>query len=293
MSVRSGRRCRKCGMENPPFAKTFCVQCGTELPRSRLDLKAALIVALVSILIVFAILGIAWNLNTVGYTSTYTTYSPTASTTMLQTQAADFELQAQSSTLTIYRTKSVTTELTLLAINGFDQSVSLSSIGTPNGLTANFASNPISPGPVSLSLTANQLAPNGTYPITITATYSPPQSTPIVHQVTIMVTIADFYIQVAPTTTNLQPGSTTSLTVTLTLEKGFVDPITINVVDLPQGATYTLTNSNPTILAGPGTTTITLQIKAPLNIKVGTYSVLIQASGAGIIHNQPIELIVR
>jgi uncharacterized membrane protein len=158
-----------------------------------------------------------------------------------------------------------------------------------------FASNPVSAGgPVNMNVTASPLASNGTYPVVITATYAPLESTPVVRQATLEVTVADFGLQVTPTSSYLHPGSTTSLTVILTLEKGFVDPITITVLNLPLGATYTLTSSNPTVLGGsPGTTTITLQITGAMNTKVGTYAVQIRAAGAGIVHIEAIELIVR
>jgi proteasome lid subunit RPN8/RPN11 len=233
--------------------------------------------------------------NIAYYIEVFDTQGNEAKTAMYHIAVADFTLTLQSSSLTVYRTKSVLSQITLLPVNNFNQQLSLSSTGTPAGLTVAFASNPTSAGsPVNMNVTASPLAPNGTYPIAITATYTPPQSTPVTHQVTLEVTVADFDLQVTPTNSDLHPGSTTSLTVTLTLEKGFVDPTTITVLNLPQGATYALTSSNPTVLAGgPGTTTITLQIKAAMNIKVGTYAVQIQAAGAGIVHIQVIQLTVR
>lgn len=216
-----------------------------------------------------------------------------AQTATYNIAVADFTISSQSSSVTVYRTKSTATQINVLTVNNFHEPVSLSSTGAPTGLTLAFAPNQNTSGHVNVNMTANQLASNGTYPVTVTATYSPPQSTPVVRQTTIEVTIADFNIRVSPTSSNLHPGSTTTLTATLTLEKGFIDPVTISLIDLPEGITYTLTNNNQTILAGPGTTTITIQIKAPLNVKVGTYTVLVQATGAGIIHSQPVELIVR
>jgi proteasome lid subunit RPN8/RPN11 len=212
-----------------------------------------------------------------------------------QIAVADFNPIPQSGSLTVYRTRSILSEINLLSINNFNEPLSLSSTGTPTGLTVTFPSNPVSAGSfVNFNVTANDLAPNGTYPITITATYSPPQSTPVSRQATVEVTIADFGLQISPTSTILHPGLTTSLTVTLTLEKGFVDPVTINVLDLPHGTTFTVASSNPTVLSGsPGTTTITVQITAPMTIKLGTYTVQIQAVGAGIVHIQAVELIVR
>ena len=232
--------------------------------------------------------------NIAYYVKAFDAQGSEVSTATYQITVADFSLTSQSSSLTVYRTKSVLTQISLLPVNNFNEQLSLASTGAPTGLTIAFASNSVSPGPVNMNLTASQLAPNGTYPIVVTATYAPPQSTPVVRQVTLEVTIADFDLQVTPANIDLNPGSTTSLTLTLTLEKGFVDPITITVLNLPPDTTYVLMSSNPTVVAGnPGTTTITLQIKTPLNIKVGTYAVQIQATGAGIVHIQAIQLIVR
>ena len=218
-----------------------------------------------------------------------------AKTATYHISVGDFGLMLQSSSVTVYRTKSVLSQINLLTLNNFNQQLSLSSTGAPAGLTVAFASNPTSAGTiVNMNLTASSLASNGTYPIAITATYTPPQSPPVSRQATLQVTVADFNLQVTPTTIYLHPGGSTTLTVTLTLEKGFVDPITVTALSLPQGATYTLTSNNPTVLAGsPGTTSITLQITAPMNIKLGTYAVQVQAAGAGIVHIQAIQLTVR
>jgi uncharacterized membrane protein len=212
-----------------------------------------------------------------------------------QIAVADFNPILQSSSLTVYRTKSVTTSINLLSVNNFNQQISLSSTGAPDGLTVTFASNPVSAGnAVNINVTTTALTANGTYPITITGTYTPPQYASVSHQVTLEVTVADFGLLVSPAIATLNRGSTTFLTVSLTLEKGFVDPVTVNVLGLPQGATYALTNGNLTPLSGsPGTTTITVQITAPITVDVGTYTVQIQATGAGIVHIQVVELTVR
>ncbi|HUK49499.1 MAG TPA: Mov34/MPN/PAD-1 family protein [Terriglobales bacterium] len=212
-----------------------------------------------------------------------------------QITVGDFKPIPQTNALTVYRTKSATTSINLLSINNFNKQLSLTSTGAPNGLTVTFSSNTAQAGnSLELNITATPLTPNGTYPIIITATYMPPQSTPVVHETTIQATIADFELQVTPLVTSIHRGSSTVLNVTLTLEKGFTDPVTINILDLPQGSSYTMTNGNPTIISGsPATTTITVQIKASTTVKVGTYTVQIQATGAGIVHTQVLELTVR
>jgi uncharacterized membrane protein len=111
----------------------------------------------------------------------------------------------------------------------------------------------------------------------------------------IEVTVADFQLTATPPSNVLQAGSTATFTITLTLQKGFTDPVSItDVSGLPQGATYTLTASNPTVLAGgPGATSILLQIKVPPLTKVGTYPIVIAAVGGGVTHSMMVQIIVR
>jgi uncharacterized membrane protein len=92
----------------------------------------------------------------------------------------------------------------------------------------------------------------------------------------------------------VQAGSKATFGLSLTLQKGFVDPVNVTLLNLPQGAKYTLTISNPTVLAGgPGTTTITLQITIPAFTKAGTYPILIEAVGGGLVHALTVQLTVR
>jgi uncharacterized membrane protein len=71
----------------------------------------------------------------------------------------------------------------------------------------------------------------------------------------------------------------------------------VNITDvsgLPQGATYTFTATDRTVLAGvPGTTDITLQIRIPPLTQIGTYPILIVFSGGGIIHTIKAQIIVN
>ena len=181
-------------------------------------------------------------------------------------------------------------------INNYNGQLELSSTGAPTGLVAEFSSNhPPSGTLVHLNFTALENTPNGTFPVTVVATYTTSQSSQVVRTAVIEVTVADFQFNVTPTTVAAQRGSTASFTITLTLQKGFVSPVNItDVTGHPEGATYTLTVGNPSVLAGsPRTTEITLKIKIPISAKAGTYSIGIAAVGGGISHLQMTQLIVR
>jgi uncharacterized membrane protein len=190
----------------------------------------------------------------------------------------------------VYRTRYAFANIQLVSINNFAQRIQLSASGTPNGLTITFSRNPALTGTtVNLNVTASPTTPNGTYPIALIASYLQ-----VTRQTTLNVTVADFGFQVSPTSATVRAGSKATFDLSLALQKGFVDPVNVTLLNLPQGAKYTLTISNPTVLAGgPGTTTITLQITIPAFTKAGTYPVIIEAVGGGLVHALTVQLTVR
>jgi proteasome lid subunit RPN8/RPN11 len=234
--------------------------------------------------------------NIAYYIKAFDTVGKQVNTTTYHIAISDFNLQPQSNTLTVYRSKSSSLGVDVLAVNNFDGQLQLSTNGNPAGLTASFSANPTSAKTtVQVAFTADAATPNGTYSVTLLATYQPPQSSAVVRQVVLRVTVADFHVAVVPVNVVIPAGSTATFTITVTLQNGFIDPVTItDISGLPQGATYTLTASNPTVLAGgPGSTTITLQIKVPAFTKAGAYPIGIVATGGGINHPLNAQITVR
>jgi len=234
--------------------------------------------------------------NVAYYIEAYDATGRQVNTTTYQIAIADFSLQTETNAVTVYRTRSVEMGVLLQPINNFNGPLLLSTNGNPNGLTDNFPTNPVQSGSmVNFNLTAAANTPNGTYPITLVATYTPPQSSPVAREATIKVTVADFQFTVIPPSATAHAGSTVTFTLTLTLQPGFTDPVKItDISGLPTGATYTLTANNPTVLAGgPGTTIILIQVKIPAFTKAGTYPIVIVVVGGGVIHAQSAQLIVR
>ena len=234
--------------------------------------------------------------NIAYYVKAFDTAGNQVSTRTYQIAVADFNLLVQSRALTVYRTRSLASQLSLLSVNGFNQQLSLSTTGSPQGLSVTFSPNPAPPGTstVNMTITTSPGTANGTFSVIVAATYSPPRSPPVTRQNTVAITVADFDLQLNPTSSEVFAGSSTSYTLTLSVQKGFVDPVKLSVVGLPQGSRYLLTTSNATVLGGgPGTTTITLQITVPQFTKPGTYAITITAIGADIVHSRTAQLIVR
>ena len=234
--------------------------------------------------------------NIAYYIKAYDPAGKQVNTTVYHISVADFRLQLQTNALTVYRTKTTTIQLQLLSIDNFNRQVGLSTNGTPGGLTVHFSTNPAPAGtPVILNVTADATAPNGTYPVTLIATYTPPQSPQVIRESVVDITVADFQVAVTPASDVMNAGSTAAFTIILTLQKGFVNPVNITSVSgLPHGATYTVTVSNSTVLAGsPGTTEVTVLIKTVPSTRTGTYPIEIVISGGGVIHSLTAQIIVR
>ena len=226
-------------------------------------------------------------------------YDPTGrelNTTTYQIAVADFSLQPLSSAVTVYITETASVEMRLLAINNFNGQLQLSAKNTPAGLRVSFPTNSTTPGStVEVNFSPEASTPNGTYPIAIVATYLGTQSSQVTRQAVIDVTVADFQLAVTPASRTVSAGSSTTFVLTLTLESGFTDAVKLtDISGLPQGAIYTLAASNSTVLAGgPGTTTVSLQIKIPPSARPGTYPIVIVALGDGVSHYQTAQIIVR
>ncbi len=212
-----------------------------------------------------------------------------------QIAVSDFTFLTPDLALTVYRTRSATAELGLLGINGFSQQITLTASGAPPGLTVGFSPNPAIPGtPINMNFAANPDTSNGTFPIGIAATHTPAQGLPITRQARVMATVADFDLRVSPTSRTISGGDTTTYDVTLTIQRGFADPVMISVFDLPSDATFqTLISGNTILGAGPGTVTFVLQISTRSTVPSGAYTLTISGVGGGIVHSRIVTLTVR
>ncbi len=154
------------------------------------------------------------TLGTVTVTITGTSGSLVATTTLtLKVQAPatpNFTISASPASLTVKPGGKATTTITVTSQNGFNSAVTLSGSGLPSGVTAAFATNPVTPpanGTVTsvLTLTAASNATLGTFTITLTGT-----SGSLVHSVSGTLTVSSATAQTALYNTTLKaPGCAT------------------------------------------------------------------------------------
>jgi len=86
------------------------------------------------------------------------------------TPAPDFNLSANPTSLTVKGGTNGTSAITVTAMNGLNACYTLSASNLPNGVTATFATNPITGGASTLALTASNTVTSGTSNVTVIAT---------------------------------------------------------------------------------------------------------------------------
>jgi hypothetical protein len=112
----------------------------------------------------FHYLGIQFN-TSAGWTNTC--YIDSVS---WNTPAPDFSMSANPTSLTVQGGASGTNTITITALNGLNGCYTFSATNLPSGVTATFATNPITGGATKLMLTASNTVTSGTSNVTIIAT---------------------------------------------------------------------------------------------------------------------------
>ncbi len=154
------------------------------------------------------------TLGTVTVTITGTSGSLVATTTLtltVQAQATpNFTVSASPASLTVTQGSHGTSTITVTSSGGFSSATTLSASGLPTGVTASFATNPVTPpanGSATsvLTLTASSTATVGTSTVTVTGT-----SGSLVHTTTIALTVSSASALTAVYNTTLKaPGCAT------------------------------------------------------------------------------------
>jgi hypothetical protein len=163
----------------------------------------------------------------------------------------DFSLTANPTSVSVAQGSSGTSQITVVPVNGFSDSVNLAASGLPTGVTAQFNPNPTTSAS-TLTLTASGNATKGTSTVTITGT-----SNTLSHTTTIQLTVTAAtgpIVSLAPASLvfgNTVVGATSAgKSVTLTNSGN----ATLNITSIVPSGDFSLTTSTKpcgsTLLAG-------------------------------------------
>jgi proteasome lid subunit RPN8/RPN11 len=213
-------------------------------------------------------------------------------------RVSDFKLLQPSQSLTVYRnaTKPTNTELRIISINGFSNQVTLSTTGIPHGVNAIIPSQGVPDTTLNMSIMADANAPLQTFSLFVSAFYTSPDSKTITRISSILVTVTDFSIKINPLTWLADPSGQTSFALNMSVAQGFIAPIKLTLIGLPEDTKIQFASSANTIqLTGPAIMTFNIQLAT---LKQGTYTIIVTATavlenGDSISHSDTAQLIVR
>jgi Pro-kumamolisin, activation domain len=207
----------------------------------------------------------------------------TASITLVVT-TPDFSLTATPAQQTIVAGDTANYTATIGALNGYTGTISLSVSGLPAGASPVFTPASITnSGSSSLAIaTTLGTTPNGSYPLTITATDGV-----LTHSASVTLVVTDFGISATPSSQTIVQGNPASYTVALTVSSGFAGTVNFSVAGLPPSATAVF---NPSSLTASGTTSLT--ISTSTSTPFGTYSLTITATDGIDTRTAPVTLLV-
>jgi len=200
-------------------------------------------------------------------------------TYQLTIAAPSFTIATSPGQGTVAAGGSTTTQVTLTPSGGYTGAAAVAVSGLPSGVTGTFSPAQASSGsPSTLTLQTSPGSPQGTFPVTVTATDPTLGARTATFQLTIAAPPQD-----APGFTlalgnsefpAVGPGSTLTTTVSLNPVNGFTGTATLGATGLPSGVTASF---SPRRVAVGGSSTLTLAIDSPAP---GTYEVTITGTAA-------------
>lgn len=170
---------------------------------------------------------------------------------------AGFTLVASPTSLSVPKTYSGSSTITVNPFGGFAANVTLAASGLPSGVTASFSPNPTT-GTSVMTLTTSSATALGTYNLTITGT-----SGTLTSATTLSLTVTtqpSFTLSASPSSVTLLQGTSTTTEITVTGHNGFAGNVTLTASSLPYGVTASFT-PNPT--TGTSLLTLTASSSAP------------------------------
>jgi hypothetical protein len=179
--------------------------------------------------------------------------------------------------------ESTTATVTVMSINGFNSSVSLTASGLPSGATVSFS--PSSGTPTfssTMTISTSTSTPAGTYTITITGTGGGVTRSCTYTLTVIQSPPKDFSVSVSPSSGSVAQGGSASATVTVTSINGFSDSVSLSVSGWPGYFYFTRSSGVPTFSSTVVFVTRYGSGSYWYTVPKGTYTITIKASGGGL-----------
>ena len=198
----------------------------------------------------------------------------------------DFSLSATPASQSVNQGGTANYTVTVNAVGGFADPVTLSVSGLPTGASATFAPTSVTgSGSSTLSISTVASTPAGSYLLTISGTDGT-----LVHTTTatLVVTQPDFSISAAPATQTVTSGQNASYTVSISALNGYTGTVAFSVSGLPAGTSALFT---PASVIGSGSSSLTIATTSGITSN-GSYPLTITGSDGVLTHSTNVTLVV-
>ncbi len=190
-------------------------------------------------------------------------------------QEASFTLSLSDPSLTIEQGDSGTTTITVNPISGYNKKVTLSLVSAPTGVTASFASNPITAGSsTTVTIQVSESTTPGAHTLVFKGVGEDGKEATTSLSLTVQEKPFDFTISVSPKNIEVNQGETAQVVVTVSLTSGSGKEVTLTAIGVPSGATYSF---NPSKVTPPGSSVLTINTGSAK----GTYTIIVKGTGDG------------
>lgn len=235
-------------------------------------------------------------------TATSASKTHTVGATLTITPPADYTVTVAPTSRTVVAGNAANYTVTITPLNGFNDTVTLSTTGLPSGAAASFtpgASVAVSGSAVNvqMNITTTVTTPAGSHTLTIsgadTGGVGPKTTT-----ATLVVNPApDFTISATPATQTVAAGDTASYTITLTSLNSLTGTaqVSASIGTGPTNTTYSpdlLAGASPLFLGANSTANLTFVISPAQNASTGTYAYTISATLQGITRTTTLTLVI-
>jgi hypothetical protein len=201
----------------------------------------------------------------------------------------DFSISASPASQTVNPGKSTSYTVSIGAQGGFTGAVNLAATGLPTGASASFSPASVTgSGTSTLTVTTAGSTPAGTSTITMTATSGSLTHGTAASLIVAIPVVPDFSIATSPASQTVNPGNSTTYTVTIGALNGFTGAVNLAASGLPSGATASFSLATVT---GSGTSTLTVTTAG--NTPVGTSRITITGASGSLTHTTTINLVVQ
>jgi len=189
--------------------------------------------------------------------------------------ATGFTLAINPPSINIQQGSSGTASITVNPMGGFSQTVTLSVQSKPSGFTVTINPSSITPGSTAtITISVDSTVSPGTYSVVIRGAGGGKTATASL-SITVTEIPFDFTISVSPSSVEINQGESTTLVVTVTKTSGTAKTVSLTLIGLPSGASYSF---NPSSVTPTGSSVLTINSGSAK----GTYTLLVKGTADGL-----------